>query len=367
MPDDLIHVPSQAPAIMPAAALAEIAGAADQAAAHSVFTRYRSSKTAATLRAQDADLRRWVVYLAAVQERRHLSLTTDRALLDSRAETWTHDPATWSPVSWGLIEGFVRWQEQAGYSLASIARALATVRAYAKQAARAGAITPEALTLIATVTSPASQSKAGRNADAQRPKTRCGTKKAVAVELSLDQARALREQHPATPQGRRDALLMCLLLDHGLRVSEVAGLTVANLDLARGRLNFYRPKVHLWQTLALSKATRMAAATYHETGAMPTQPDVPLLRQSTPNGELTAPGIGTRAIAARVAKLGRTIIQVSGLSPHDCRHFWASNAEGDLFTLQEAGGWSSLDMPRRYHKRQQIANQGLRAPSEREE
>jgi hypothetical protein len=35
--------------------------------------------------------------------------------------------------------------------------------------------------------------------------------------------------------------------------------------------------------------------------------------------------------------------------------------------LQEAGDWSSLEMPRRYHKRQQIANQGLRAPSEHEE
>ncbi|MFV9507718.1 MAG: tyrosine-type recombinase/integrase [Oscillochloridaceae bacterium umkhey_bin13] len=366
MSDERSLVPSPA-TLATTADLAQMAGAADRAAAQSAFVRYRTTKAAATLRAQDADLRRWVAYLAVVHERRQLSLRDDRATLDSLAAAWTHDPMTWAPVTWGLIEGFVRWQEQQGYSLASIARALATVRAYAKQAARAGAISADALTLIATVTTPAPRSKAGRNTDAQRPTTRLGPKKAIAVELTREQARHLRHDHPDTPQGRRDALLMCLLLDHGLRVSEVAALTVANLDLGRGRLNLYRPKVHLWQTLALSPATRTAAAAYGAAGDLPTQREHALLRQSRPNGELTAAGMGTRAIAARVAKLGRTLIQVSGLSPHDCRHFWASYAEGDLFTLQEAGGWSSLDMPRRYHKRQQIANQGLRAPSEREE
>jgi site-specific recombinase XerC len=367
MSDERALVPSPAAAVVAAADLAHVAGAADRAAAQGVFVRYRSAKAAATLRAQDADLRRWVAYLAAVRERRQLSLTTDRELLATLAAPWISEPATWAPVTWGLIEGFLRWQEQAGYSLASIARALATVRAYAKQATRAGALSPDALKLIETVATPAPRSKAGRNTDAQRLKTRLGPKKAIAVELSLEQARTLRSAHPATPQGRRDALLLCLLLEHGLRVSEVAALTVANLDLARGRLHCYRPKVHLWQTLALSRATRTAATAYVEAGDAPTQRDQPLLRQSDHQGRLGKAGLSTRAIAARVARLGRSLIQVSGLSPHDCRHFWASHAEGDVFTLQEAGGWSSLEMPRRYHKRQQIANQGLRAPSEREE
>lgn len=36
----------------------------------------------------------------------------------------------WASVSWGLIEGFLRWQESEGYSLASIARSLSTIRVY---------------------------------------------------------------------------------------------------------------------------------------------------------------------------------------------------------------------------------------------
>jgi integrase len=60
-------------------------------------------------------------------------------------------------------------------------------------------------------------------------------------------------------------------------------------------------------------------------------------------------------------------IGVDGLSPHDCRHYWATQAARsslDVFRLQEAGGWSSLDMPRRYVAEAQIANQGWKWPDE---
>ena len=367
MSDSQPLAPSEPAALAAPADLAQLAGAADRAAAQGVFVRYRGARSAQTLRAQDADLRRWAAYLAEVHERRRLSPQSDRELLAGLAAPWATSPAAWAPVSWGLVEGFLRWQEREGYSLASIARALSTVRAYARQAARAGAIAPEALKLIETVQTPGPRSKEGRNADAQRERTRRGAKKAAAVELSPEQARALRRDHPATPQGRRDALLMCLLLEHGLRVSEVAGLTAGSVDLRRGRLSFYRPKVHMWQTLELSRATRAAAAAYYAAGDAPPLRDSPLLRRSDRFGKLLAGGMGTRGIAARVGQLGKLLAQVAGLSPHDCRHFWASYAEGDLFTLQEAGGWSSLEMPRRYRRQKSIANLGLRAPGDGED
>jgi len=74
---------------------------------------------------------------------------------------------------------------------------------------------------------------------------------------------------------------------------------------------------------------------------------------------------------------GRTVCQraraypgeaagIDGLSPHDCRHFWATywaerieRLPKGLFTLQEAGGWSSLVMPRRYVKAAAVANEGM--------
>ncbi|MEP7286218.1 MAG: transposase [Chloroflexota bacterium] len=51
------------------------------------------------------------------------------------------------------------------------------------------------------------------------------------------------------------------------------------------------------------------------------------------------------------------------LMPHDCRHYWATRAASqgtDPFALQEAGGWNSLAMPRRYIEAGKIANDGVR-------
>lgn len=70
-----------------------------------------------------------------------------------------------------------------------------------------------------------------------------------------------------------------------------------------------------------------------------------------------------RAIQHRVAYLGTQLLGVRGLSPHDCRHHWATDAARngtDRFRLQEAGGWSSLAMPRRYVEAAEIANKGVK-------
>lgn len=69
-----------------------------------------------------------------------------------------------------------------------------------------------------------------------------------------------------------------------------------------------------------------------------------------------------RSITARVGVLGRAV-GVLGLSAHDLRHHWATSAARagtDVFALQEAGGWSSLAMPRRYVETTKIANAGVR-------
>ena len=137
---------------------------------------------------------------------------------------------------------------------------------------------------------------------------------------------------------------MCLLLDHGLSVGEVAILTVAGLDLAAGTFTFYRPKVDKVQVHRMTADTLRAALAY--------------LRQDAPaHGALS-----TRAINARVGELGAAIGLVE-LSPHDCRHYWATQAirnGTDIKSLQDAGGWTSPAMPLRYAASAAIANEGVR-------
>jgi integrase len=69
-----------------------------------------------------------------------------------------------------------------------------------------------------------------------------------------------------------------------------------------------------------------------------------------------------RAITKRVNELGMKW-GIAKLSAHDGRHSWATRAARsgtDPFALQEAGGWNSLAMPRRYVEEAQIANEGVK-------
>ena len=62
----------------------------------------------------------------------------------------------------------------------------------------------------------------------------------------------------------------------------------------------------------------------------------------------------------RVRVLGKQI-SLEGLSARDCRHYWATfwADKVDVLRLQEASGWSSLSMPRRYVEESEIANKGM--------
>jgi len=171
--------------------------------------------------------------------------------------------------------------------------------------------------------------------------------------------KALKCNHPDTPQGRRDRLMMCLLLNLGLRVGEVVILRADQFDLAAGTLTFYRPKVDKLQTHNLVNGTWAAARAYISQDVL--DPAAPLLRASNKTGTLTHHGVSRFAIAQRVRELGR-MIGIETLSPHDCRHSWATRAvkRSDAFALRDAGGWSSMAMPGRYVEAAKIANEGVK-------
>ncbi len=344
--------PQEVNIILPAAIDPRAAAAADTQAADALFADYRSRVDADTLRRQEADLALFAHFLGVVQAIPAASAPALGARLPLFAQTWAN-------MSHGLIAAFLRWQLQEGYAIGSINVRLATVRRYCALANAAGVIPNEAFALIRTV-----RGYSGRQAramDAQRQRastpTRVGAKKARPRVLTPAQVAVLKQQ-PDTPQGRRDALLIALLADLGLRVGELAGLQVENLDVDRGRLTFYREKVHATQTHELPPDALEAARAYLTHDALPSGQ---LLRGSRKNSELWK-GMSVRAIHDRVALLGERI-GVSDLAPHDLRHTWATRAaraSSDPFALRDAGGWSSLMMPGRYVESNAIANQRIK-------
>jgi integrase len=317
--------------------------AANQAAAKHTFADYISRKASNTIKAQAFDLAAFADYLAI-------------AGVSASADWLQHRPDAWQGVTWGLVQGFVKWQLAQGHAVGSINRRLSTVKTYAKLAAQAGAIDAQQLAMIKTVAGYGQ--KEAKRVNERRETTRIGRKKAEHTSLSDEEAQALKLQLD-TPQGRRDAVLMCLLLDHGLRAGEVAALTVANVDLRAGMLSgFYRPKVDKVQNHKLSADTLRALRNWFDSGDCPALG--PLLRGSRKGGHLTEAGISTVCISERVRTLGKAL-GIGRLSAHDCRHYWATRWAGkvDMFRLQEAGGWNSLAMPRRYVERSEVANEGM--------
>ena len=333
-------------------ALARAGEVANGVAVRSVFKDYQSRKAKNTLRRQANDLALFAQFLQGT---------------GLQVGNFVTNPDSWSGVTWGLVEGFVRWQLQEGYAVPSVNVRLASVKTYARLALKAGVLDPTEFALIKAVQG--YSYKEGKRIDEQRREadlpTRKGAKKSEAVSISPEQAAQLMKQ-PDTPQGRRDSLLMCLLLDHGLRVGEAVILNVKDFDLKAGELTFYRPKVDKTQTHKLTPRTLKALRAYMAKDA-PKRGSIWRASASKKDGKakagtLTKQGATERGLTKRVMMLGEAI-GLTGLSAHDCRHYWATQAarhETPVDRLQDAGGWNSPAMPLRYVKAAKIANRGVR-------
>lgn len=353
--------------------------AANRAAADYIFADYRQRRARKTIKTQTAALLLWVQYLVEVGAAGELlTEATDWALayfdaaeLDLMdeyaglqqtslpiiygAHYCQHLPAAWQGVTWGLVEGFVKWLLNQGYSVASVNNRLSAVKVYARLAAKAGVILPVEQALIREVRGYGSTE--GKRLDAVRKKSRVGNKKEEAIVLTAVQARRLKSEHPPTPQGSRDRLLICLFLDLGLRTSEVAALRVEDLT-ETGYVTVYRQKTDTTDRMELSPDIWQALSDYkpymRESGI--------LLCGSRKGGKLTDQVMSVRAIGARIKLLGRDILGIWELSPHDLRHTWATRAAkgSNPFVLRDAGGWTNMQTPGRYVERSRVVNEGIR-------
>jgi integrase len=320
-----------------------LAGAvADTIAAQDRFQIYHETISANTRRRQHCELDAFSRYLA------------EAGVTRSASQLYS-DVNAWRGMTSGLLQGFVRWQVQTGVAIGTINLRLATIKKYCVLSMESRVLSTEDYALIAQVKS--YSHKAGRNLDRQRDVSRIGQKKAEPTTMSQAHAQLLKQQPMETSIGRRDALLMCLFLDHGLRCGEVVALKVNNLQLAAATITFYREKVDLMQTHNLTPDTLRATQVY-----LPDVEGETVLFPGYPDAEGRLQALSQRAVHARVRLLGQQI-GIQNLSPHDCRHYWATQAMRSgtsVDRLQEAGGWKSPAMPLRYATRARRANDGVR-------
>jgi site-specific recombinase XerD len=156
----------------------------------------------------------------------------------------------------------------------------------------------------------------------------------------------------ATKRGRqplRDAALLALLFDCGLRVRELAGLKLADVVLQpTGSHLTVMGKGRKQRTVPIGPSARMALHRYLTRERPPTQvPQVFLAGGRGQGGPMSV-----RAVQNVVKRLGQQAgIRGVRCSPHDCRHTYAVSylrAGGNIMSLSRLMGHSSVTITERY-------------------
>ena len=330
--------------------LSNLGQAANAAAKSRTFSGYLLEKSPNSLRAQRNDLQRLANFLHTLQP----SLELDGNTLQST-------PAAWQGFTYGLLEAFKLWLLQEGFALRTVNRTLSTVRTYAKLAGRGDYIDSAEIQKIQTVHGIAHKNSATVNE--KRDITRIGDKKAQHVSISHEVAKRLKLNHPTTPIGKRDKLLMCLLLNHGLRASEVEQLKVSNFSIDENGvmlMRFFRPKTKGYGQHQLMPETQSAYESY--VGTLSAERlNGPLLLSAKKSGELRTRPMKVRDITRRVNLLGAQT-GTSRLSAHDCRHYLATKLARRGYgvdRLMQFFGWTSPTTAMRYVEQTQIDNEGI--------
>lgn len=200
--------------------------------------------------------------------------------------------------------------------------------------------------------------------DAKRAKegipNRIGNKKQSATILTDEQVKQLCTPANGSAQAKRDALMCVFFFDHGMRVSEVEGLLVEDIDLEARQINFYRTK-----TGTTSKHNLRGRAWDRLIDYLKLHPTKsgPLILASNRNGELVeGKGMVARSINARMNLLGLAL-GIEKLSSHDGRHHGATKAGNDplvsLAGLMAWGGWASPQNAARYINKGEADNDGV--------
>ncbi len=227
------------------------------------------------------------------------------------------DPGSISPLE---LRGYVAALHEAGYAPTSISRRLASLRSFFKFAQREGL-------------AESNPAKPLRNPRRQRK---------LPHFLSSDEIGMLLSAPPKSqPMGLRDSAILETLYSAGLRVSELVGINLNDLDIDDGlvRVRGKGKKERLaplgsYAVKAMQNWLRMRAPDEKETGK---------------DGAVFLNKFGKRLTTRSVGRMLEKYLKLTGLdlrtSPHTLRHSFAThllNGGADIRSVQELLGHKSL-------------------------
>lgn len=161
--------------------------------------------------------------------------------------------------------------------------------------------------------------------------------------LDTDQTAQLLVGEPTTPIEKRDRALLELFYGSGIRLAELVGLDIQDLDLANGTA----------RVLGKGRKTRIVPLGSHTVTALEAwlatrsdhKPEDPLFIGRSDRR------ISPRTVQLRVKRAGMKALGVDSIHPHLLRHSFASHlleSSGDLRAVQELLGHSDISTTQIY-------------------
>ncbi len=295
------------------------------------FLRYNRNASAHTVRAYESDLTQFLAHAAG--ELRVKVSTLEPAQLDRNA-----------------LRGFVMSLQKSGQSRATAARKLAAARTFLRYLRREGLIAGDAGALVAT------------------PKREVR----MPAHLSEDEmASLIGAASDTSALGRRDRAVLELFYASGLRLSELAGLDLDDVNLS-ARMVRVLGKGSKERLVPFNTSTEQALRAYLHgreqivRAAAPASPAAgvtraaaarrpPPERRDRHRDPLFVNYRGTRLTVRSIDRLVRKYVAMAGsrigISPHALRHSFATHLlqrGADLRAIQELLGHARLSTTQRY-------------------
>lgn len=313
------------------------------------FTRYLGDErhfSPYTARCYGADLRQYVEFLA---QEMHIEADEAREaayhrLLESLPERATAKPETTPESNPGIlsaivchanadrIRAFLAHLSEHEYSAATMARKIATLRSFYKWADRRGLSSSNPMTLIRT------------------PRQGKRLPKAITIEQV---ERLLAAPGDADVLGRRDRAMLETLYSTGIRVSELIGLQLEDLD-APGECLRVRGKGRKERIVPLGAHALDAIARYMELVRADARYNIHWSDSQTQRPLfLNKHGgrLSSRSVRRKLDKYLKMVGLDPSISPHTLRHSFATHLldnGADLRSVQELLGHQSLSTTQVY-------------------
>ncbi|NJD69449.1 MAG: tyrosine recombinase XerC [candidate division NC10 bacterium] len=228
------------------------------------------------------------------------------------------------------IRAFVADLHRRGIARSSIARKLATLRSFFRYLCREGIVTANPAKLVPTPKLP----------------------KRLPAYLTVDEAdRLLASSHEPDPPGARDLAILELFYASGIRLSELTGVDVRDVDMRQGLVRV-RGKGGKERIVPIGSKAIAVLRRYLD------QRDDLILKSKHDTPELAALFLnqqGGRLTPRSTARIVLKCLNRSGLgpkiTPHGLRHSYATHllqAGADLRAIQELLGHARLSTTQRY-------------------